>query len=227
MPYSDYEPLLAHARNLDTAVPVPESRIAPYRGILPDGLLEFWAKHGNNLVFGDGYMQMCDPSTFAPILKDWFKGDDEFDPDRFAIYAIGSFGRLAMSDGTKNDYSIEVQRSVFDHGNFNSPASGEDYLDYFISHILKLGTVTRRYVDDDDLHNEAVAKYGPLAQGEMFTWVPALQIAKEGNRIEKVDAEVQLAILQELGPLKYITMNFTEDGLYLGTEFKRYIGPQG
>ena len=77
MPYIDYDPLLAHARNLDSAKPAPEVEIARYRGVLPEGLLEFCARHGNQIVFGDGIMQMCDPATFAPIIQDWFEGDPE------------------------------------------------------------------------------------------------------------------------------------------------------
>jgi hypothetical protein len=224
MPYSDYEPLLAHARNLDTVTPVPEAGIAPYRDILPDGLLEFWARHGNQLVFGDGFIQMCDPATFAPVVQDWFEGDPEFDPRRLVVYAMGGFGDLMMCDGTKTHYNIHTQRSEFTATNFNPPPTGENYLDFFIAHALKLGTVTPRYIDKDDLHNESVAKLGPLSQGEMFTFVPALQMASVKNRIEKVDAEVQISILQDLGPLKYIADNFTDAGIYMGTEFRRFIG---
>lgn len=227
MPYSDYEPLLPFARNLDTAKPVPEAEAGRYRGILPDGLLEFWVRHGNNIVFGDGYMQMCDPAVFAPIIRDWFEGDPEFEYSKLPVFARSSIGNLYLCDGSLEAYAIYAQLGEFAHGPYVPPPTGECHLDFFLAHQLKLGTVTPRYIDEYDTHTEAVAKHGPLAPGEMFTWVPALQIAKEGNRIEKVDAEVQLAILQELGPLKYITMNFTEDGLYLGTEFKRYIGPQG
>lgn len=226
MPYADYEPLLAHARNLDGAKPVPEAEIARYRGVLPDGLLEFWARHGNQIVFGDGYIQMCDPATFAPVILDWFAGDPEFDPQRLVVYALGSFGQLNMCDGTTREFGVYPQLGEFTTGKFNPPPTGENYLDFFLAHVLKLGTVTPRFIDKDDRHTEAVAKHGPLSQGEMFTWVPALQIAKKGNRIEKVDAEVQIAILQEFGPLKYIADNFTDDGIYLGTEFKRFIGPQ-
>lgn len=226
MPYADYEPLLAVARNLDSTRPVPKAEIAQYRGILPEGLLEFWARHGNQLVFGDGFVQMCDPATFAPVVKDWFEDDPKFNPNRLIVYAMGSFGQLIMCDGTATSYNVTPQLSEFTEGKFNPPPSGEDYLDYFLAHVLKLGTVTPRYIDKYDRHNDAVAKLGPLGQGEMFTWVPALQIAKEGNKIEKVDAEIQLSILQELGPLKYIADNFTPDGIYMGTEFKRFIGPQ-
>lgn len=227
MPYADYEPLLAVARNLGDARPVPEAEIVRYRGILPEGLLEFWARHGNQLVFGDGFIQMCDPATFAPVVNDWFEGDTQFDPDRLIVFAIGSFGQLEMCNGSLTNYSITPQLSEFTEGKFNPPPSGENYLDYFLAHVLKLGTISPRYVDEYDQHNEAVANLGPLSRGEMFTWVPALQLAKRGNRTEKVDAEVQLSILQELGPLKYIADKFTPDGVYLGTEFKRYIGPQG
>ncbi|WP_105383823.1 GAD-like domain-containing protein [Neorhizobium alkalisoli] len=227
MPYSDYEPLLAHARNLDSATPVREAEIAPYRGILPDGLLEFWARHGNQLVFGDGFVQMCDPATFAPVIRAWFEGDPEFDPQRLVVYAMGGFGSLYICDGTKIHHNIHTQSSEFTAMKFNPPPTGEDYLDFFLSHALKLGTVTPRYIDDDDLHTEAVAQHGPLSRGEMFTWVPALQMASVGNRIEKVDAEVQISILQDFGPLKYIADNFTPVGVYMGTEFRRVIGPRG
>lgn len=226
MPYTDYEPLLAVARNLDSARPVPEAEIARYRGVLPDGLLEFWARHGNQLVFGDGYSQMCDPATYAPVIQEWFEGDPEFDPQRLVVYAVGSFGQLSMCDGTTREFGVYPQLGEFTTGKFNPPPTGENHLDFFLAHVFKLGTVTSRFIDKDDLHTKAVAKHGPLAQGEMFTWVPALQIAQRGNKIEKVDAEVQIAILQEFGPLKYIADNFTDDGIYLGTDFKRFIGRQ-
>ena len=227
MPYADYEPLLAYARNLDTAKPVPEAELGRYRGILPDGLLEFWARHGNQLIFGDGYCQMCDPATFAPVIQDWFEGDPEFDPQRLVAYGFHSFGQLMLCDGTTTSYGVYPQLAEFTAGKFNPPPTGENYLDFFLAHTLKLGTVTPRFIDKDDRHTQAVAKHGPLSQGQMFTWVPALQIANQGNRIEKVDAEVQISILQDFGPLKYIADSFTDDGIYLGTEFKRYIGPQG
>ena len=227
MPYSDYEPLLAYASNLETASPVPEEELARYRGLLPEGLLEFWRRHGNQLIFGDGFMQMCDPATFDPVIRDWFEGDPEFDPERLVVYAMGSFGDLHMSDGTTMSYSVHSQLGEFTAGRFNPPSTGENHLDFFLAHALKLGTVTPRYIDKGDLHSKAVAKYGPLSQGQMFTWVPALQIAKQGNRIEKVDAEVQISVLQDFGPLKYIADKFTDDGIYMGTDFQRFIGRQG
>ncbi len=226
MPYADYKPLLAHARNLEKAKPVPEAEITPYRGILPDGLLEFWARHGNEIVIGDGYRQLCNPRTFAPFVSEWFEDDPEFEAARLIVYGLDYSGSLLICDGTTNSMDINTQGSEFTSGQFNPPPTGENYLDFFIAHVLKLGTVTPRYIDKDDIFTEAVAKHGPLSQGEIFTWVPPLQLAERGNEIEKVDAEVQIAILQELGPLKYIADTFTDDGIYMGTEFKRFIGPQ-
>jgi hypothetical protein len=227
MPYSDYEPLLDHARNLDAVKPVSADKIAPYVDILPEGLLEFWTRHGNELVFGDGFIQMCDPTTYSSSIEEWFRGDPEFDPQSLIAYGIGYSGTLLISDGTLNVISIDVQGSEFRRDKFNPPRTGENYLDYFISQIFKRGTVTKRFIDKNDIFTEAIAKHGPLSPGEMFTWVPALQLAKSGNKIEKVDAEVQISILQELGPLKYIADKFTDEGIYMGTEFKRFIGPQG
>jgi hypothetical protein len=227
MSYADYEPLLSVARNLDKAKPVAKEVMARYQGILPDGLLEFWARHGNQLVFGDGYIQMCDPALFEPVISSWFDGDPEFEPDRLIVYGLGYSGDLMICDGSTHNISVDVQGSEFRRDRFNSPPkTGENYLDFFLAHVFKLGTVTPRFIDKNDIFNEAVTKHGPLAQGEMFTWVPPLQLAKMGNRIEKVDAEVQISILQELGPLKYIADKFTDDGIYMGTEFKRFIGPQ-
>lgn len=227
MPYADYEPLLSVARNLAEAKPVPENTISKYRDIIPDGLLEFWARHGNQLVFGDGYTQMCDPGMYAPVIEAWFESDPDFEPRKLVVYGLDYSGTLLISDGTLNDLAIDVQGSEFKRYKFNPPPkTGENYLDYFLAHVFKLGTVTPRYIDKHDIFTEAVAKHGPLTRGQMFTWMPPLQLANSGNKIEKVDAEVQISILQELGPLKYIADKFTDDGIYLGTEFKRFIGPQ-
>jgi hypothetical protein len=226
MPYSDYEPLLAYASEISKTTPVSQSVAAHYRGRLPDGLLEFWLRHGNEFAFGDGYSQMCDPETFSPVIKNWFEGDQEFHHSNLIVYGYSSFGSLFVCDGTNNLGTIHSSQSNFQYAPFKSGSNVDRDLDYFIASTLKLGTVKPRFIDKNDLHNRAVAKHGPLAQGEMFTWVPPLQLAKSGNRIEKVDAEVQISILQELGPLKYIADKFTDDGIYMGTEFKRFIGPQ-
>ncbi|TDK29361.1 hypothetical protein E2F50_22630 [Rhizobium deserti] len=92
--------------------PVPLHEINSYRGRLPEGLLEFWAKYGRGIWPG-GRSQLCDPATFAPLLEELFEGDPEFHAEDLLVYAMGAFGNLHLTDGSMRAILIDVNYRFF------------------------------------------------------------------------------------------------------------------
>ena len=183
-----------------------------YRGRLPDGLLEFWITYGRG-VWPQGKYQLCDPKLFEPVLEDYFEGDPEFKASDFVVYGYNSFGNLDLCDGTLKSIGISPNFQFFHMGAYkNIPPEGAS-LDYFMGGTIGLSIDSELFsVDKDgnDLHGPALAKFGPLAPGEMYGFFPAIAMGGDFvlRNVRKVRAREYHATLAALGELKYFQYSF-------------------
>jgi hypothetical protein len=180
---------------------VPDSEIAIYAGAVPDALLRFWADHGRGSYL-NGAFWICDPHPFGPVLGEIFSGDPEFDPRNMTVVGYSAFGTLLIWDRAKKQVSVNLQMSTV----FNVPeakrintATGQPFSDDFT-----VGTfVTGMEYYDEPLFSAALQRLGRLDDGEIYGFVPALQLGGAfavGNlhRVRVVEHAGFIAQLQRL-----------------------------
>ena len=229
MSYDHYAALLRQAVDLDAAQPVAEAEIARFDGLVPAGLQEVWRRHGNQLVFGEGRVRLCDPQAVQTVLAPWFEGDPQLDIARLVPYAISSIGHISLTDNSLRSIMLSPSSSQLSIGGFQPSPSGETDLDFFLARGLSGRAKGVTGLKGGDLHTQGVAKNGPIGPGEMFGWEPALQLDKKRKaKLTRFVALERIAYLRDLAPLE-LHRSFRdvfEAVPYGGETFVRLIGPR-
>ena len=227
MSYENYTQVLKQAINLDESQPVPADQIARFDGLVPDGLQEVWRRHGNQLLFAEGRVQLCDPKAVQAVLKPWFDGDPEIDIEELVPYAISSLGDILLTDNSLRSMSINTSMSRLSIGTFNPPPPGEEDVDFFLAHALSGECEGFAAWAADDLHVNCVARHGAPGLGEMFDFDPALRAREDPNaKLNKFNALERIAYLRDLAPLELhrVFKNVQEAVPYGGETFVRFVG---
>ena len=231
MSYDHYASVLREAIDLEAGQPVPEAEIARFDGLVPEGLQEVWRRHGNQLVFGDGRLRLCDPRALLEVLAPWFQSDPELDSARLVPHAISSLGRISLTDNSFRSIMLSPSSSQLSIGEFQSSPTGETDLDFFLARGLAARSKIVAGLKGDDLHTQGVARHGPIGPGEMFDWDPALQLAKHWSetgksKLNKFNALERIAYLRDLAPLELhrVFKDVFEAVPYGGETFVRFVG---
>jgi hypothetical protein len=180
---------------------VSASEIADYTDMVPDSLLRFWSDHGRG-SYANGAFWICDPRPFIPVLQDIFADDPEFYPREMTVVGYTAFGTLLVWDRSKKQVSINLQMSTV----FNVPAE------------KRINPTTRQPFSDDStigsfiagmqyydepLFSAALQRLGRLGAGEIYGFVPLLQLggafaAENLHRVRVVEHAGIIAQLQRL-----------------------------
>ena len=154
-----------------------------YRDRLPASLLEEWQISGW-AGFQQGFLWLTDPTALEPVLSRWKLQKPA------TCFGRTAFGNLFLWDG-------EAVHCLYVHE--GSPVRIMASLDMFFELSL---------CDDDFLEDvlemsmfqEAFNRLGPVASGEMYTFVPALALGgqKAGENVQKVRMFEQLLLLSQL-----------------------------
>ena len=234
MSYDHYASVLREAVNLDAGQPVPEPEIARFDGLVPEGLQEVWRRHGNQLVFKEGRVQLCDPRAVQAVLAPWFECDPELGLAQIVPYAITSLGDILLTENTLRSIFIHTSMSHLSIGRFSPSPSGETDLDFFLAHALSSECEGFVAWEGDDLHADGVARNGAPALGEMLGWDPALQLAEQvsetrKSKLKTFNALERIAYLRDLAPLELhrVFKDVFEAVPYGGETFVRFVGQPG
>jgi hypothetical protein len=153
---------------------VPAAETAEYTGLVPDALLRFWSEHGRG-SYANGAFWICDPGPFAPVLREIFTGDPEFDPRGMTVVGYSAMGTLLVWDRAKKQVSINLRASTV----FNvpperriSPTTGQPFSDDSMIGSFIAGM---QYYDEL-LFSDALRRLGRLDEGEIYGFVPVLQL---------------------------------------------------
>jgi hypothetical protein len=153
---------------------VPASEIVDYDGILPEALLRFWAEHGRG-SYMSGAFWICDPRPFIPVLGDIFDGDPEFDPRRMSVVGYTAFGTLLIWDRVKKQISVDLMLSTVH--NVPEEKRIDNRTRQPFSDGFTIGTFITGMKDfDETLFSPALKRLGRLGDGEIYGFVPALQL---------------------------------------------------
>jgi hypothetical protein len=163
------------------------------------------------------------------VLDDYFEGDPEFKSKDFIVYGYSSFGDLYIIDGSNSNIMIQANHQFFSIGEFRNGGRNNTPLDFFIARIIEMeidhdGPWVDN--DDNDMHEPASARLGPLAPGEMYGFFPAILAGGDNtlDNLRKVRAPEYHATLAALDQLKYFDWGFDNPGQ--GSRVIRMIGRQ-
>ncbi len=184
---------------------VSEEILNKYRGQLPERLLEYWQEFGF-CNFKDGLFWIVNPDDYQDSMQTWLKGTGILELDTFHVFDRSGFGELYLwGEKTGQHFNIETIYSViFDNGSdekyIAKEGANEAIMNFFT--VIKTTSADLEDVDTDEpIFEQAVKKFGPLAEDEMFTFEPALFLGGEQTfkTVNKVNFFIQSDILASMG----------------------------
>jgi hypothetical protein len=182
--------------------PVPEEKVAKFRGKLPNKLLEYWQNQGW-CGYADGLFWTVDPDEWEGELGDWI-GDTPF-MEQDAYYVIGrsAFGELFLW-GERTGQSLKVVTPfgmIFPSFNAKEFAmDGPDLAMQLFFSTSSRGSMDMRDQQEKPLFERALAKLGPVSADTLYGFVPALGLGGEPKleNLQIVDAHVHLNIIAQM-----------------------------
>lgn len=204
---------------------------ARYADRVPPALIQFWVEHGRG-AYHDGLYWICDPAPFDSVLEVIFGGDGEFSASQMSVVAYSAFGALKVWHRERRRMNISLLESTI----FNPPASswhsartGEPFSqDFSVSNLV--GTGRWEFLQEErDFFTAAVARLGALEPGEIFGFLPALQLGGTYGveHLRRVRAAEHFTMLAQLEPFKLARLTPPDPPAfpYGHVEFVRFIGP--
>lgn len=182
---------------------VPSNKLAYYRGKLPNRLIEYWSAYGL-AGYGKGLFWMTEPDDYSEVLNAWLHGTEFYGKDRYYVIGRSAFGELFIW-GTKTGPSLTiVSNNAMILPSDKSDQIGDGRADSMLSNWF---ASTRRSSLDEDgddgrpMFERALKALGPLAEDEMYGFVPALVMGGPGrlDHLKKVKVVEHLMFLAQLG----------------------------
>ncbi|UUA71079.1 GAD-like domain-containing protein [Cellvibrio sp. QJXJ] len=187
------------------SIAVDNSTLGAYKGVLPNRLLEYWQEYGF-CRFKDGLFWIVNPSDYHESMNTWLKGTGVLDLDSFHVIARTGFGSLLLW-GKKTGQSWRID--IIDSQLFFKRSDEKRILSEGEDVSLKgfFGVISPENVDledidiDEPIFEQAIAKFGPLKENEMFTFEPAPFLGGKQTikTLSKVDFFIQSEILASMG----------------------------
>jgi hypothetical protein len=180
-----------------------QNQIESYRRKLPSKLLSYWDTYGF-AGYGQGLFWMTDPDEYAEVLNAWIYGTRFYRQDEYSVVGRTAFGKL-MVWGRRTGFSLSIDcpwGMIFPSDKSRWMNEGEG--DLLISNWLagmQMDSLDQADEKDALLFDRAEKALGPLANDEMYGFVPAL--AAGGHRrldsLKRVKAVERLMFLAQLG----------------------------
>jgi hypothetical protein len=177
----------------DSSVKPPSAALVQsYRGILPDALLELWERVGLGR-YGAGAIQLINPDEYKPALYGWLMLATP-NPDRIPI-AISAFGKLF--------YYRKLAERAEDVAFIDPHWRSTDVVNWSLEDFFNDSMCDDDIIEDvlqSELFGECTAKYGGLAEGEIYFYVPALVLggSESVDSMGQGNALVHLELLLQM-----------------------------
>jgi hypothetical protein len=206
---------------------VPDTEIADYVGVVPEALLRFWFEHGRG-SYQQGAFWICDPRPLVSVLDEIFRGDAEFDPRQMTVVGYTAFGTMLIWDRAKKQVSVNLLTSAVSsvlESKRIDVNTGKPFSDDFT-----IGTFITGMKDyDEPLFASALKRLGRLDEGEIYGFVPALQLGGtfEVESLHRMRLAEHASFLTQLQRLKLTRLTSPEPPRYPygRIEVVRPIGP--
>lgn len=192
---------------IKTVAPLQET-LDLYKNKLPNRLLEYWQEYGF-AGWGKGAFWTVNPDDYKDILQIWlanteFEKREKAGLDKYHVIGLGAFGRLFVW-GERSGQSIKINTNFgmllpTDKTEELIETGGDRSIDLFFA-VMSKESIEEEDIDDQSLFDRALEKLGPLENGEIYGFVPALALggSPKLENLQKVKATEHLAFLAELG----------------------------
>ncbi|PAY01127.1 glutamyl-tRNA amidotransferase [Pseudoalteromonas sp. HM-SA03] len=194
------------------AITPTEEILCEYKHQLPERLLEYWRQYGF-CGWGSGIFWTVNPSEYSDVLKAWLEGVD-FDKkerdENYNVIGLSAFGEIIVW-GKESGNSIDINSvygMIFPSDNTDKLAErGEERMIDLYYAVLNKENLDLDDVNEQPLFERAVERLGPLENGEIYGFVPAIALGGEPQleNLQKVKATEHLAFLAELGEKRVMT----------------------
>jgi hypothetical protein len=195
-----------------TRIDATSEQIEAYRGILPDQLLEYWAKLGFS-GFMDGLFWITNPADYVDELAHWIAGTELEAMGNWYVIGRGAFGQLDIWNPVLgNRYEIDpLWGWITEHKNNHQKFIKEKKSDLAARSYLGFLQLDAFEVTDEQnkpIFKKLIATHGPLGPDDMFTFKP---VPFMGGKMlletsDKVDIHIHLSILAQMGHKEVLDM---------------------
>ncbi|WP_337165982.1 GAD-like domain-containing protein [Vibrio fluvialis] len=187
-----------------SSTPVPAEVLEQYNGVLPENLLAYWERHGW-CGYYKGMFWTVNPNDYTEIIERLSAISQLDDPSENFVIARGAFGDLEIWNrkrgnvmsycpviGLLYQWHIDVKQE-------QTKTELELDMAYFF------GGASSSDQDQEDefeerLFERALDKLGPLAENEMYAFVPATCLGGKWllENLQKVDITTHIEMLMDL-----------------------------
>jgi hypothetical protein len=206
---------------------------ARYADRVPSALLRFWMERGRG-AFEQGKFWICDPAPLQPVLDEIFGGDPELDPVDMTVVGYSAFGDLKVWHRRRRTVGIHLLVShvfVVPESGWHDRKTGLPFSeDFSIGCQLTDFQYGPLHHDADgvDLLPQAIERQGLLAPGEIYGFVPALQLGGDYSvaNLRRVQMVEHLMIVAQVSRFKLVSLTPPEPPAhpYGRNEVVRLIG---
>jgi len=181
---------------------VLQSQVEHYSGLLPDRLLEYWSAYGF-AGYGLGRFWMTDPAEYSDVLNAWLHQTRFYGTDKYYVIGRSAFGNL-MVWGTETGPCLSIDCAwgmIFpsDKSRWMNEGKGDLLISNWLAG-MQMDSLDQTDQKDVLLFDRAEKALGPLANDEMYGFIPAL--AAGGHRrldsLKRVKAVEHLTFLAQL-----------------------------
>ena len=183
---------------------VPSEVLEQYDGVLPKNLLTYWERHGW-CGYNNGLYWTVNPNDYRDIIERLCALSQLDDPSETFVIARGAFGNLEIWNskrgnvmsyypviGLLNQWHIDVK-----------PEKTEEELESSMaSFFWRASSYRHDQVDEyeEPLFERALEKFGPLAENEIYAFVPATCLGGKWllENLQKVDITTHIEMLMDL-----------------------------
>lgn len=176
-----------------------------FQGRVPQRLIEYWQEYGF-CGFDNGLFWLVNPDEYEEIMNSWLAGTGVLELDTFHVIARTGFGSVYLwGENSGPSWRIDIRDAqIFhkkDYSKDISNGNGAEVLMRFFSIMDKYTIDLEDLQTEKSIFEQAVKKFGPLAEDEMFTFEPALFLGGEQTfkTVNKVNFFVQSDILASMG----------------------------
>ena len=219
---------MAKAKNLEefeAEFGRPTMVVPPQKGVLerlqsngsaPEAMCDYWRRFGFS-VFQDGWFQLVNPETYAPMLDAWLEGTDLEGKDDYIAVTRTALGEITVW-GRKTGYGFSI--SVMSDGiilkrknNAAGIAKGEDNKwgesIFWGCGLLNYGTSKVKDNSDTQFFFSALKRLGPLGPDQMYGFVPALPLGGtlDADSLQIVSAPEHLTMLAGISERPVLTFD--------------------
>ncbi|GAB7226459.1 GAD-like domain-containing protein [Vibrio rotiferianus] len=183
---------------------VPLQALEHYEGILPTNLLAYWERHGW-CGYNNGLYWTVNPNDYRDIIERLCALSQLDDPSETYVIARGAFGNLEIWNSKRGNVMsyYPVIGLLHQWHAEEMPEQSEEELELDMALFFESASSYRHeQVDEyeEPLFERALDKLGPLAENEMYAFVPATCLGGKWllENLQKVDITTHLEMLMDL-----------------------------